>query len=63
MTTRNIEAHDVEFYSLDGLARRWDTSYRNLHRKVQEGKLRVIRLGGLIRVPRAEVERIEQHGF
>lgn len=63
MSTRNIEACDVEFYSLDGLARRWNTSYRNLHRKVQEGKLKVIRLGGLIRVSRKEVERVEQHGF
>lgn len=58
-----LEAHAVEFYTLDGLAKRWRTSYRNLHRKVQEGKLRVIRLGGLIRVPRKEVERVEQHGF
>ena len=63
MSNRNVEARDVEFYSLDGLAKRWDTSYRNLHRKVQEGKLRVIRLGGLIRVPRKEVERVEQRGF
>ena len=63
MSNRNIEVHEAEFYSLDGLAKRWDTSYRNLHRKVQEGKLRVIRLGGLIRVSRKEVERVELHGF
>jgi excisionase family DNA binding protein len=52
-----------EFYSLDDLAKRWGTSYRNLHRKAREGKLRVIRLGVLIRVPRKEVERVEAHGF
>lgn len=63
MSNSSTETHDVEFYSLDGLARRWGTSYRNLHRKVQEGKLQVIRLGGLIRVPRKEVERVEQAGF
>ena len=63
MSNRNIEARDVEFYNLDGLARRWGTSYRNLHRKVQQRKLQVIRLGGLIRVPRKIVERVERDGF
>jgi excisionase family DNA binding protein len=58
-----LEAHGAEFYTLDGLAKRWGTSYRNLHRKVQERKLKVLRLGGLIRVSRKEVERIEEHGF
>ncbi len=57
------QADRVEFYTLDGLAKRWATSYRNLHRKVKDGKLRVVRLGGLLRVPRKEVERVEQHGF
>jgi len=52
-----------QFYSLGSLAKRWETSYRNLHRKALEGKLRVIRLGALIRVPRDEVVRVEQEGF
>ena len=63
MREGTIEGHEMEFYSLDRLASRWDTSYRNLHRKVQEGKLRAIRLGTLLRISRKEVERVEQHGF
>lgn len=59
----DAEPREAELYSLPNLARRWETSYRNLHRKVQEGKLRVIRLGALVRVARKEVERVEQHGF
>jgi len=54
---------EAELYSLISLAKRWDTSYRNLHRKVLEGKLRVIRLGPLIRVTKKEVARVEQYGF
>lgn len=58
-----LEAHGVEFYSLDGLAKRWLTSRRNLYRKVEEGRLRVIRLGPLIRVPAGEVARVDANGF
>jgi excisionase family DNA binding protein len=57
------EGDECEFYTLDLLAKRWQTSYRNLHRKVQEGKLRAIRLGALVRVSRKEVERVERHGI
>jgi excisionase family DNA binding protein len=69
VSNRKIEACEVEtyneaeFFSLPRLAKRWDTSYRTLHRKVQEGKLRAIRLGALVRVPRTEVERVERHGL
>jgi len=58
-----LEAHEVEFYTLDELANRWRTTYRNLHRKVKERKLKVLRLGGSLRVSRKEVQRIEEHGF
>ena len=63
---REVEAPkepDAEFFTLPGLARRWGVSYRTLHRKVQEGKLRVIRLGALLRVNREEVARVERHGL
>jgi predicted site-specific integrase-resolvase len=53
----------VEFYSLPKLAVRWGTSYRNLHSKVREGKLKVFRLGGVLRISREEVERIERDGL
>jgi len=63
MSNQITKEHEAQFYSLDSLARRWDTSYRNLHRKAQQGKLKIVHLGSLIRVPKKEVERVEQHGF
>jgi hypothetical protein len=30
---------------------------------VKQGRIRVLRLGGAIRVPVKEVQRIEEHGF
>ena len=59
----STKAHECDFYCLAGLAKRWDVSYRNLHRKMKEGKFSVIRLGDLIRISRKEVERVEKHGF
>ncbi len=59
MNNRNVEGHEIKFYSLHKLVRRWDTSYQTLRRWVHEGKLRAISLGRLIRVPREEVARVE----
>jgi excisionase family DNA binding protein len=50
-------------FSLRELSERLDVSYRHLHRATKDGRIRVLRLGGAIRVPLKEVERIEEHGF
>jgi hypothetical protein len=63
MDNSKMEGHEYEFYTLHVLAKRWNTSYRNLHRKVKDGRLRAVRLDALIRVSRKEVERVEAHGF
>lgn len=50
-------------FSLRAVGRRWSVCNRTLYRKIEEGKLRVIRLGGLFRISREEVERVERDGF
>ncbi len=52
-----------ELTSLRELAREARISYRTLHRYARLGRIRTIRLGALIRVPRKEVERILTQGF
>jgi excisionase family DNA binding protein len=49
--------------SLKQLSKDLEVSYRHLHRAVKDGKIRTIRLGGLVRVPRSEVDRILSKGF
>lgn len=57
------ETSGVAFYSLDMLAKRWNTSYRNVHRQVKQGKVKALRLGGILRVSAETVRKIERHGF
>ena len=52
-----------ELTSLQELAKEARISYRTLHRYARLGRIRTIRLGALIRVPRKEVERILTQGF
>ncbi len=52
-----------ELTSLRELAREARISYRTLHRYARLGRIKTIRLGALIRVPRKEVERILTQGF
>ncbi|HXH51418.1 MAG TPA: helix-turn-helix domain-containing protein [Terriglobia bacterium] len=52
-----------EFDSLKELSERTGKTYRTLHRAVQAGKIKTIRLGGSVMVPRREVERVLTKGF
>ena len=52
-----------EFERLRDLAQRTGLHYRTLHRAVKAGKIRTVRLGGAVVVPKREVERILAHGF
>lgn len=52
-----------EFDSLRKLSERTGKTYRTLHRAVKAGKIKTIRFGGSVMVPRREVERILAHGF
>ncbi len=52
-----------ELTTLRELARETRVSYRTLHRYASLGRIKTIRLGSLIRVPRKERERILTQGF
>ena len=52
-----------EFESIRELAARTDKCYRTIHRAVKAGKIKSVRFGGSVMIPRREVERILQRGF
>lgn len=49
----------VQAYSVPRLAERWDCSREMIYKLVKSNRLQVFRLGGLIRISVAEVERYE----
>jgi len=52
-----------ELYSIKELCNKTGKCYRTIHRRIQEGKITVIRLGASVMIPRREVERILAKGF
>jgi excisionase family DNA binding protein len=62
MHRRKVEAEKA-YLSLRELSQQLGVSYRHIHRAVKDGKVRVIRLGTVLRVPQHEVVRILEHGF
>ena len=59
----NQRAATKEFDSLRELSERTGKTYRTLHRAVKAGKIKTVRFGGSVMVPRREVERILAQGF
>lgn len=52
-----------ELYSIKELCQKTGKCYRTIHRRIQDGKITVIRLGASVMIPRREVERILAKGF
>jgi excisionase family DNA binding protein len=52
-----------EFFSLRDFAQRHGINYRTAHRAAQAGKIKAIRLGGVLRVHKSELDRVAKHGF
>jgi len=52
-----------EFESLRELSVKTGKCYRTIHRAVKAGKIKCVRFGGSLMIPRHEVERILQRGF
>jgi excisionase family DNA binding protein len=57
------ENEKKELFSLKELSERTGKTYRTLHRYTKDGKIKTIRLGGSVMVPKREVERILTNGF
>ena len=53
----------LEFDTLRELSERTGKTYRTLHRAVKAGKIKTVRFGGSVMIPRREVERLLTHGF
>jgi predicted site-specific integrase-resolvase len=60
---RAIQQPQKEFESLGWLSLRTGKTYRTLHRAVKAGKIKVVRFGGSVMVPKREIERILEKGF
>lgn len=61
MTERShiLPEHDVRPYSVAQLADRWGGSDSMVRKLINQGELQCFRIGNLIRIPAAEVERYE----
>lgn len=58
----NPASFPVRIHSLEHLSEEWDCSVRHLRRLISRGELGSVRIGGLVRVPEAEVQRfIAEH--
>ena len=59
-TTVHVEK---AFDTIKELSQRTGKCYRTIHRAVKDGKIKAVRLGGSVMIPRREVERILAKGF
>jgi len=54
-----LPEHDVRPYSVAQLAERWGCSGNVVRKLINQGELQFFRIGTLIRIPAAEVQRYE----
>ncbi|OWQ95124.1 helix-turn-helix domain-containing protein [Sphingopyxis witflariensis] len=54
-----LPEHDVRPYSVAQLADRWGCSGNVVRKLINQGELQCFRIGSLIRIPAAEVQRFE----
>lgn len=57
--TPSTTTTDDRPYTAETLAERWQCSKSHIYKMIERGTLAPIRLGKLVRIPAAEVERIE----
>jgi excisionase family DNA binding protein len=63
MESDKRDATQGELSTLQQLARDAGLSYRTVHRYAKMGRIKTIRLGASVRVPRKECDRILTKGF
>lgn len=51
-----------DFFTLAELAARWKCHVQTVRHTIQDGRLKVLRLGKSVRISRSEVERLEGEG-
>ena len=46
-------------FTIDSLAERWGCSANQVRNQIRAGEIRTFKIGALVRIPAAEVERVE----
>ncbi len=54
---------EKELFSLKDVCAKIGLCYRTVHRATREGKIKTVRLGASVMVPKAELRRIVEKGF
>ena len=54
---------EKQFETLRELSQRTGKTYRTLHRAAQAGKIKPVRFGGSVMVPKRDVQRVLEKGF
>jgi excisionase family DNA binding protein len=57
------QQNEREFESIQELSERTGKCYRTIHRAIKAGKIKAVRFGGSVMIPRREVDRVLQRGF
>ncbi len=57
---RNEPEPELEFYTVSGIAQRWDCSEKHVRREIKKGNLVGHRFGKLVRVGDADLLRYER---
>lgn len=52
-----------DMYRVRDVAERLSLTYRTVHRAIRSGRVKAIRCGGAVLIPKAEFERIVIQGF
>lgn len=59
----SVKQIEKEFGTIKELSQRTGLCYRTLHRSVQNGRIKSVRMGGSVLIPRKELERVLAKGF
>lgn len=54
---------EKELFSIRDVCNTTGKCYRTIHRRIREGKIAAVRLGGSVMIPRRELQRIVEKGF
>ena len=63
MTVSDKHQTQREFESIRALAERTGKCYRTIHRAIKRGRIKAVRLGASVMIPRQEVQKILEKGF
>lgn len=63
MERTKTEKPEKQMHSIGYVSAVTGKCYRTIHRAVQDGKIKAVRLGGSVMIPAGELRRICERGF